>query len=55
LASGRPRRSTRTTIDYANPDAGTVIAEVEDEEPGGLNIVKGMLFKSKINKLYLSV
>jgi hypothetical protein len=55
LAAGRPRRSTRTNIDYANPDAGTIIAEVsfyfetpltihfqvDDEEPGGLNVVKG--------------
>lgn len=33
--STRPRRSTRTNIDYANPDAATVIAEVDDEEPDG--------------------
>uniref|UniRef100_A0A915EL31 Uncharacterized protein n=1 Tax=Ditylenchus dipsaci TaxID=166011 RepID=A0A915EL31_9BILA len=33
--SSRPRRSTRR-IDYANPDSATVIAEVDDEEPGGL-------------------
>lgn len=29
--SQRPRRSTRTRIDYANPDAGTVVAEFDDE------------------------
>ncbi|KAI3422224.1 hypothetical protein GPALN_012755 [Globodera pallida] len=34
-ASQRPRRSTRTRIDYANPDAVTVLAEVDDEEPSG--------------------
>ncbi|KAL3083032.1 hypothetical protein niasHS_010834 [Heterodera schachtii] len=33
--SQRPRRSTRTRIDYANPDAVTVLAEVDDEEPSG--------------------
>lgn len=38
--SQRPRRSTRTRIDYANPDAATVIAEVDDEEPGGLNVTR---------------
>ncbi|VDD86127.1 unnamed protein product [Enterobius vermicularis] len=32
LSSGRPRRSTRSTVDYANPDVATVVAEQEDLE-----------------------
>lgn len=38
--SQRPRRSTRTRIDYANPDVVTVIAEVDDEEPRGLSLAR---------------
>nr|CAD2143848.1 unnamed protein product [Meloidogyne enterolobii] len=33
--SPRPRRSTRSRVDYANPDPMTVVAEADDEEPGG--------------------
>uniref|UniRef100_A0A1I8EGL3 Uncharacterized protein n=1 Tax=Wuchereria bancrofti TaxID=6293 RepID=A0A1I8EGL3_WUCBA len=32
LASGRPRRSTRSNVDYAHPDVATVVAEQEDLE-----------------------
>lgn len=32
LSAGRPRRSTRSTVDYANPDVATVVAEQEDLE-----------------------
>lgn len=46
--SQRPQRSTRARIDYANPDAVTVIAEVDDEEPRGLSVTrKG--FRSRVS------
>uniref|UniRef100_A0A0N5ASC4 HABP4_PAI-RBP1 domain-containing protein n=1 Tax=Syphacia muris TaxID=451379 RepID=A0A0N5ASC4_9BILA len=32
IANTRPRRSTRSTVDYANPDVATVVAEQEDLE-----------------------
>ncbi|KHN83022.1 Dynein heavy chain-like protein [Toxocara canis] len=32
LSAGRPRRSTRSTVDYAHPDVATVVAEQEDLE-----------------------
>lgn len=32
LAFGRPRRSTRSNVDYAHPDVATVVAEQEDLE-----------------------
>ncbi|VDK24046.1 unnamed protein product, partial [Anisakis simplex] len=32
LAASRPRRSTRSTVDYAHPDVATVVAEQEDLE-----------------------
>lgn len=32
LSAGRPRRSTRSAVDYAHPDVATVVAEQEDLE-----------------------